>query len=301
MNNITYNNKTKNCQSAFNNLVPNITTQTSQRHLWWCKTLMNENITTTNALINYIDDTRQRRQWKWSTTCTKIGELIGYAKRPIAYNDDRNTVTMITTDTFKAYHKFAQQKAAEEEVDYPTPLKQRHALAMLNDLTTARETSAAALLGLIWTTTARIGCALQLLSQNVDAGRKNRVKFTKGKGVKARKGPYTVHTDFGEFAKAIAQQKQRHHPHLFPNNMHSRLRSTLRTAMRKYNARYELRSPRRGALCHMADRGCPMKLLLQFSGHKRKETLLRYLNWGWHHGDVRKKATKYASYLSKRK
>jgi hypothetical protein len=55
---------------------------------------------------------------------------------------------------------------------------------------------------------------------------------------------------------------------------------TVAAALKKVDPALEQRSVRRGALQQMADEKVPDETLLLFSGHKRLETLKRYLEWG---------------------
>lgn len=49
----------------------------------------------------------------------------------------------------------------------------------------------------------------------------------------------------------------------------------------------EARSVRRGSLQLLAKQGVPLETIMLFSGHARKETLLRYLDWGLMASDTR--------------
>jgi hypothetical protein len=55
-------------------------------------------------------------------------------------------------------------------------------------------------------------------------------------------------------------------------------------ALKQVDVELEQRSIRRGALQHMATDGTTTEdVLMMFSGHKRVETLRRYLDWGKKH------------------
>jgi hypothetical protein len=56
------------------------------------------------------------------------------------------------------------------------------------------------------------------------------------------------------------------------------------TALKQADPELEQRSIRRGALQHMASDGeTSEETLMMFSGHRRVETLRRYLDWGKKH------------------
>jgi hypothetical protein len=68
--------------------------------------------------------------------------------------------------------------------------------------------------------------------------------------------------------------------HLFPEKDRSGILKRFRAALHLLNPMYELRSPRRGALTAMAERGATADTLMSFSGHTNQRMLLRYLGWG---------------------
>ena len=68
-------------------------------------------------------------------------------------------------------------------------------------------------------------------------------------------------------------------------------------ALRTANPEYSVRALRRGALQAMAKSGASEATLMLFSGHKRVDTLMRYLNWGAEAGARQIQAQQAAAHL----
>ena len=107
------------------------------------------------------------------------------------------------------------------------------------------------------------------------------VLFTEGKGVLMRRTPYVVHTKVGTAAPLVRELLAKgDRKYLFDQGSIKSLKVSLLKALRSVEGDLELRSCRRGALECMAKEGVSLETLMTFSGHKRTETLLRYLRWG---------------------
>jgi len=50
----------------------------------------------------------------------------------------------------------------------------------------------------------------------------------------------------------------------------------------------------------MGKAGVPLETLRHFSGHTNDRQLLRYLAWGWFHGEMRSKGAKAALVLDRK-
>ena len=99
--------------------------------------------------------------------------------------------------------------------------------------------------------------------------------------------PYTVETKiFNDTMIAVLNQhlatiKQEDH-YLFPHSLSPRKDRliNINNALKTVNGEYSTRAIRRGALQAMAVNGVKLETIMQYSGHKSKETCMRYLDWG---------------------
>ena len=74
-------------------------------------------------------------------------------------------------------------------------------------------------------------------------------------------------------------------------------RSLVNLALRTADPTFTVRALRRGALQAMSTAGVSTETLMLFSGHKRLDTLLRYLNWGAEAGERAGQARAAAQHL----
>jgi integrase len=109
------------------------------------------------------------------------------------------------------------------------------------------------------------------------------ILFVRGKGARFSQ-PYTVPTTMPAAWRVTTRdylESKQPEDWLFPGGdkaWGSRLRTALRVP--SLGATVTVRAIRRGALQAMAHAGVDAATLMLFSGHKRVETLMRYLNWG---------------------
>ncbi|MDP3759317.1 MAG: hypothetical protein Q8R01_02220, partial [Ramlibacter sp.] len=111
------------------------------------------------------------------------------------------------------------------------------------------------------------------------------VTFRFGKGA-AFWGPYTVHAQVSlDVARRLRETSV-----LAGGNAMFAPRDQAAAAAALKSAGFGLRSVRRGALVHLASLGVDDAALQLRSGHKRRDTLLRYLGWGVHSSSARQAA-----------
>jgi hypothetical protein len=85
---------------------------------------------------------------------------------------------------------------------------------------------------------------------------------------------------------------------VFPKSLWQHVTGQLKELLKKQNSDWDLKALRRGSLSTMARAGVPLEDLMNFSGHKSKATLLRYLRWGAHAGEIAKKSQAAAMHLA---
>lgn len=228
-------------------------------------------------IIHYFDTKLRFKQWVCTTARTKLGNLMGLNARI------RHSLFEEGDPVFKDYVRYVDNLCLAHDVKFPYPMDKDSALAIAEHLKESREDDLLTLFALQWSTTGRTSDVLLLQKRRVHVDRKTTnvtLTFIEGKGVKARKSPYTVSTST-PFVMAV----QRHldataSTYVFPPATRQSLQNRLRTTLKKFDHRFELRSMRRGSLQHMASQGIDLDVLQTFSGHRSRNTLLRYLDWG---------------------
>ena len=108
-----------------------------------------------------------------------------------------------------------------------------------------------------------------------------KVVFKRGKGARFSQ-PYTVPTVCPQVWRVLVNDYLRDmslSACLFPRGT-GMYAPKVCLALRTIDPTFTARALRRGALQAMAKRGVPQDTLILFSGHKRVDTLMRYLDWG---------------------
>ncbi len=128
------------------------------------------------------------------------------------------------------------------------------------------------------------------------------VPISEGKGVHARKGLYHLVSEAPSpqwkqiILALINKRKEAGQVYLFRPSLQTS--SEINVALRAANLELSCRSVRRGALQAMSAAGVDSTILMQHSGHKRVETLHRYLDWNRVNEAAHKEAQKAARALS---
>jgi hypothetical protein len=270
----------------------NLTRRTKEKHV---KTLTRFQDASVEDVLVYFEE--RLKEVKPSTVANEMGTFMGaFAKQQLYGITTKERIDQSLE--FKLMLKNVEHKAREDDVDYPTPLLKHHLLRVLQELMAAQEVEAFHFLVLQWATAARPFCVYQLRPQDVVfTDRGVSVLFRKGKGVTMRQSPYTVHTDVPYYADSLDEFLSFTEENVIFLTPYEELCNVIRTSMRTCDSTYEMRSPRRGALCCMAEAGVDLKTLRTFSGHTSNRMILRYLGWGMSHGKAKKKAKKAAKHL----
>lgn len=227
------------------------------------------------AIINAVEFLKHKHNWRNSTTLKAQASIQGALKVLPIYRAYAPVIKLAEVPEWSLSMR-ARQISCREEI----PVQPQAAVEeqVMKAIASTSDDAAAAALLLGWLTASRLGCILQLHTEDVVVTEaKLAVTFRRGKGVRAS-GPYTVHT--APIPQQLLPRFLRHLESrdrvLFPRRLTG---ATLKEALRTVDTALEQRSIRRGALQAMARKGVSEELLMRFSGHKRVETLRRYLNW----------------------
>ena len=229
------------------------------------------NVQSPQSLVEFLRRRATDRNWKASTTRTVIGMTIGILKRPIRFEHSWNGWAL--SDPIKDFAHEFDVKAAEERPNFPyamhvAELEQAIEVALLRMWTTT-----AVVLIVAWATAARIGDAVRLQAEDISL-HPARVRFRAGKGVAQRGQAYTVWTTFGQWNKKIKSAIRSKPGPIVQECQREAVKKQIRDVLREVVPQAELRSVRRGALQTMAKSGVNLDIIMMFSGHKRRETLL---------------------------
>jgi hypothetical protein len=273
-----------------------LTKKTQEKHV---SVLARMRDKTLEEVLQYFEDKLARV--KATTVAVEMHSFCGAETKKVLYPSAMYPPSKMLTRTvqFVQMMKRVEHLAREEDVDYPTPLVREDFLLTLQDLIEQGEVEAFVFLLLQWITAARPYCVYQLRPVDIVFLRKGvSILFRKGKGVTMRQSPYTVHTSAAHFSSPLQEfvEAAVGETSLFSTD-YATICEVVRGAMRKHDPTYEMRSPRRGALCCLAEAGESLKTLRMFSGHTSDRMILRYLGWGMSHGRGRKQATRAARSL----
>ena len=223
------------------------------------------------------------RNWAWSTIASNLSCAASALRSLPLYTNATKAIDLRDDVAFSAATRRAQHLArvstGHERLSAPIALEQFADLAG-----TISVPSTWLLAQMCWFFAARVGDMRQVRAEDVtltptesrDDVRAT-VTFRFGKGA-AFWGPYTIHAVVPRsVAQALASTTHQARPGsaLFSAADQDRLSKAVREV-----PNCSLRSLRRGALVHLASRGVSDEDLQLLSGHKRRDTLLRYLGWG---------------------
>jgi hypothetical protein len=198
----------------------------------------------------------------------------------IAASSLRRVICEVGQSTTYLDHNEMKQRTA-----YPYPLSAQHAVQAIVQLKLEMNIEAAVLLSCLWGSTQRPKCVESVLVENVRKRGENAldILLVEGKGVQMRHRPFVAHTYLGQFASMtdrwLRMRKGKEYMFTQIHSHRQRIRNDIRDTLKKLDARYELRSIRRGALEQLATTLLPRDLMA-YSGHATEGMVQRYLRWG---------------------
>lgn len=236
------------------------------------------------AVIRVLTYLQESRKWKWSTTLKAATSFQGaLSLLPFYRNGPPLHLMRLEDGQGKIWEQAIRtltHNCRAEQPKQPKPATSPQVLKAIEVLHTNGNTAKAAALLLGWLTAARLGCVLQLRTEDLqfNTDRSISITFRRGKGVRAR-GPYTVHAtqlpiSLHDMLHTYVETRA---ANIFGKEVKG---EKLKLALRVVDKELEQRSIRRGALQLMALNGTPTTTLMRYSGHTRESTLLRYLDWG---------------------
>ena len=282
-----------------------VSSQTRQAHLRWLNRMRAlpddlNGAPLPRAAVELVLREAQSRRWAWSTISSSLA-TVASALRDAQYYVPTYGGQVIDVRTDPYFRDAAAHATRKARVTSLRPQKSAP-LAHADFRTIAdrlRGSDAWYLLQLTWYLAARIGDTRRLDPENVrvgDAADEHgnvhiEALFTEGKGASFW-GPYTIHsTAPAPVAKQLAaylrERRSRAPLPATGDDPATRSFHSFNQADQRHVAAelarfpdHSCRSLRRGALVHNAKAGATDAELQLLSGHKRKDTLLRYLGWG---------------------
>jgi len=237
------------------------------------------------AIIELLLRFARDRNWRWSTIASALSCVASAMRSLPLYTDRTRGIDLRDDPAFAAATKRAQHLARVTTTPdrLSTPLSFAQYSTLMRDI----KVPSTRLLGeLAWSFAARVGDVRQVCPGDIkvdkrDGGRGSGfpivATFRFGKGA-AWWGPYSIHAvvprHLAQTLLVFCRDGRPHQP-MFSAADQDRLARATRTI-----PGCTLRSFRRGAITHAADCGVLDADLQLLSGHKRRDTLLRYLGWG---------------------
>lgn len=253
------------------------------------------------AALTTMETWREAAQWCPTTWTRMLGSAMGALARASLYTSSQYDLPVAQTAPFKDALRAAKKAEHAFTSRPPKPCTEAQ---VARAVTLAADPAVKEQLVVAWLTAGRVGCVLQLQREDVtlDAEGRMSVQFRRGKGV-TMGAPYTVHTacppQWQEAVKALLKRVQK--GFLWPcDSREARvaLGKGVAAALKRVDPQLEQRSLRRGALQAMAEKGVDESVLMSFSGHRRVDTLHRYLDWGRKAGGRARKAQEAARHLA---
>lgn len=271
---------------------------TRKKHIDWLLMIkaMPEDLSTfpfPNAIVELVMRLANERDWAWSTVSSTFSTIQTALRSLPLYSNMANGIDIKECAIFQAATQRAQKLAriAGPSSQLSVPME---ADTMTKMVRGTQDIFTRSFLALCWHFAARASDLRQVRPEDIRLpanGKWNTpttITFKLGKGG-AFWGPFTIAAVIpADTARDVAQicEQRRTQSTLFTMT-HQRHVSTM-VAKEGLN----LRSIRRGALIHNSNKGVSDSNLQLLSGHKRLDTLMRYLGWGVSSSTAKKAAKK---------
>jgi integrase len=261
---------------------------TRQNHIRWLKTLKQmprefHSASLGAAAVQLVLREAVDKKWSsWGTVACALSSIASALRHLPEYSANRNNIDLSLDPQFASATRRAQHLArvTKRHQTQDALTIQQYGEAVKK----CKHPTVRLLLELCWAFAGRVGDIRQLKGRDIVFGDINpsgrqtiHATFRSGKGA-AFWGPYTIATNLElSCAKELADliRERGKTEALFTENE----QKALGTAVRETGVT-DVRSIRRGRLQHLAQCGASTEDLRLLSGHKRVDTLLRYLGWG---------------------
>ena len=251
-------------------------------------------------VADVVEKQRLACRWRWSTTRTVLGTIMGAVPRAPMYRV-RCRLPKDRGPAFKDYVRSVENGVMREvsSLNQATPATPEVILKIVRECFRLGRIELAVYLILMWSCAARPEDTLKLQPPNVEVqpNGRCRARWVEGKGVVMRRQPYTVHTVIpAEFVSRVrAYMFDKHHlPRLFSDVS---LKKQLMKLLKAIDPQFTLYSIRRGAAITLATSGTPVATIMLFTGHASAAMCLRYLSWGWFEGHASAECARAAQNL----
>jgi len=247
-----------------------------------------------SALLDLLLRMSQEKEkaWAWSTIAGHLATIKAAFKGLPVYTNQKSGIDLEKDYMWRQAEMLANRQAktkVAEPKDSEPLTYDRHLQMCAKDLAT--HIGAWCMQQLNWCVKGRAGDTRRLYPENITiapaADETGQVpifaRFTEGKGARFW-GPFTIHSHLPtEVAKPVREYLASR-----PRGSHAFTTGDQRLISKSVAQwkNHSLRSIRRGALVHMSECGVKLTDLIKVSGHKRMDTLLRYLGWGERDGEA---------------
>ena len=238
----------------------------------------------------FMEEMAGTRHWQWQTLHRSMCALVGACSNAPLYTNLSHPISLSSSPHFRAALSTANQRAQQSQPIGQVAVNQSAIETAVEE--EPRIWAKTALL-VMWLTSARVGCVLQLrladLYLNADGAMT--ILFRHGKGVKMR-GPYAVHSAIAGPWKELLEEHVRLRLQegagaddlLFPGTAEtpaSRRTTLLLRAVRVADPLLSLRAMRRGSLqTFMRQEDVSIDEVRKRAGHTNEKTTQRYLSFG---------------------
>eukprot|EP00796_Vickermania_ingenoplastis_P007149 gene7149-biopygen4654 len=249
--------------------------------------LLNVNIA--SAVLECVRRDAKQRQWSPSTMAKEYAAMAGALRDLPLYTTESRGVYLSEFPEWRAAQKTVKRLERETDTGGPAPITFTQYKKAVADL---RRTSpkAALYLSMMWALAARAGDIGSLRAKDITLEMQPRQDGTHslgivqrfGKGTRFRGTYWPASTLAPEEASELRKLKAQRNPkqRLVSAAEDDLIRTQIRTALQRHNRESALPSVRKGAIRHLAAQGVSEETLMRLTGHKRVETLYRYIGHG---------------------
>lgn len=247
--------------------------------------LLHQNIA--SSALECIRREAVARKWSPATLMKEYSAMAGALRDLPMYTTENKGVHLSDFPEWRAAQKTAKRMDREiDKNEFPAITYSQYLEAMKH--LRRSKPQAALFLGMMWALAARAGDVQQLRPKDISLGKTALQDGTVPLGITQKFGKATrfrgtywsastlLPEEAAELRRNISQKKPTQK--LFPNG--EEIRTYVRTSLRTQNRLSALPSIRRGAIQHLARQGVSEASLMRLTGHKRVETLYRYIGVG---------------------